>query len=320
MKALIVRNFGGPDSLTIAEIPMPDPQAGQLRVKVAASAVNPIDLSTRSRALAQGGLLVQAPEVALGWDFAGVVDNVGTGITRFRPGDRVIGLRDVLSSIPGAQAEYVVVDESAVAPAPKGATLVEAATLPLNALTADRSLGLAGSGPGDTLLVTGAAGGVGGYVLELAKLRGVHTVAVASAGDEALVRELGAADFVPRADKLAQPVRDLVPGGVDAVIDAAVLGITAHEALRGGGRFVALVRPLAPPPIRGTEVVVQEVFADGSRLAELSALVDAGHLTLRVADTVRLTEAATAHERFSEERLRGRLVLVTDHHTTLVHP
>jgi NADPH:quinone reductase len=310
MKTLIVRDFGGPDRLAIAEVPTPDPQAGQLRVKVAGSAVNPIDLSTRSGALAQGGLLVPAREVALGWDFAGVVDGVGTGVKRFRRGDSVIGLRDVLSSIPGAQAEYVVVDESAVAPAPKNATLVEAATLPLNGLTADRSLDLAGVGAGGTLLVTGAAGAVGGYVLELAKLRGVHTVAVASADDEELVRELGAADFVPRADKLAQPVRDLVPGGVDAVIDAAVLGITAHEALRGGGRFVALVRPFAPPPIRGTEVVVQEVFADGARLAELSALVDAGHLTLRVAGTVPLAEAASAHERFSQERPRGRLVLV----------
>lgn len=94
------------------------------------------------------------------------------------------------------------------------------------------------------------------------------------------------------------------------MIDAAVLGITAHEALRGGGTFVALVRPFAPPPIRGTKVVVQEVFADGARLTELSALVDAGHLTLRVADTLRLGDAATAHERFIEERPRGRLVLV----------
>jgi NADPH:quinone reductase-like Zn-dependent oxidoreductase len=310
MKTLLIRNFGGPDRLTIAEIPIPEPRSGQLRVKVAASAVNPIDLSTRSGALAQAGLLVPAPEVALGWDFAGVVDATGTRVARFRRGDSVIGLRDVLSTIPGAQAEYVVVDESAVAPAPKTATLVEAATLPLNGLTADRSLDLAGVGPGDTLLVTGAAGAVGGYVLELAKLRGVHTVAVASADDEPLVRQIGAADFVPRAEKLAQPVRDLVPGGVDAVIDAAVVGITAHETLRGGGRFVALVRPFAPPPIRGTEVVVQEVFADGVRLAELSALVDAGHLTLRVADTVPLADAATAHERLSQDRPRGRLVLI----------
>jgi NADPH:quinone reductase len=310
MKALIVRNFGGPEALELADIPVPDPGPRQARVRVAGSAVNPIDLSTRSGALAQGGLLVEAPGVALGWDFAGTVDTVGEGVTDWTAGQEVIGLRDVLSAIPGAQADYVVVDESAIAPAPTSASLVEAATLPLNGLTADRSLELAQVDRGDTLLVTGAAGAVGGYVLQLAKLRGIRTIAVASADDETLVRQLGAQEFVPRAPKLAQAVRNVVPGGVDAVIDAAVLGIVAHEALRGGGRFVALVRPFAPPPIRGTEVVVQEVFADGARLAELSALVDAGHLTLRVAETIPLSDAATAHERFASDRPRGRLVLV----------
>jgi NADPH:quinone reductase len=222
----------------------------------------------------------------------------------------VIGLRDILSSIPGAQAEYVVVGESAVAPGPASGSPIEAATLPLNGLTAARSLDLARVGRGDTLLVTGAAGAVGGYVLELAKLRGLRTLAVASVDDEQIVRGLGATEFVPRSDKIAEPVRDTIPGGVDAVIDAAVVGIAAHEALRGGGTFVALVRPFAPPPIRGTDVVVQEAFADGARLTELAALVDAGHLTLRVADSIPLAEAATTHRRFTEERPRGRLVLV----------
>lgn len=310
MRALVVRNFGGPGSLEIADLPVPEAGPGQVRVRVAASSVNPIDVSTRSGALAQGGLLVPAPEIGLGWDFAGTVDGVATGVTRFAPGDEVIGLRDILSSVPGAQAEYVIVDESALAPAPASASLVEAATLPLNGLTAARALDLARVSRGDTLLVTGAAGAVGGYVLELARLRGVRTVAVASEEDEPLVRGLGASEFVARADKLAQPVRDVAPGGVDAVIDAAVVGITAHEALRGGGTFVALVRPFAPPPIRGTTVVVQEVFADGARLTELAALVDAGHLTLRVASVLPLAQAARAHERFAAERLRGRLVLV----------
>jgi len=310
MNALVIRQFGGPEVLEVADVPIPKPGLRQVRVRVAGSAVNPIDLSTRSGALAHGGLLVEAGVTALGWDLAGTVDAVGDGVTSVGVGDRVVGVRDVLSSVPGAQAEQVVLDESALAPAPSSASLVEAATLPLNALTADGALGLAGVGRGDTLLVTGAAGAVGGYALQLAALRGVRTVAVASAGDEELVRELGASDFVARADTLAQPVRDVVPGGVDAVIDAAVLGIVAHEALRGGGTFVALVRPFAPPPIRGTRVLVHESFADGARLAELSALVDAGHLTLRVAEEIPLAEASRAHTRFVEGGLRGRLVLV----------
>jgi NADPH:quinone reductase-like Zn-dependent oxidoreductase len=115
---------------------------------------------------------------------------------------------------------------------------------------------------------------------------------------------------VPRGKALGGAVRRLVPGGADAVIDAAVLGIDAHNALRGGGTFVALVRPFAPPPIRGTRVRVQEVFADGARLSELAALVDAGHLTLRVAGTFALSKAAAAHRQVEKPGLRGRLVLV----------
>jgi NADPH:quinone reductase len=147
-------------------------------------------------------------------------------------------------------------------------------------------------------------------VIELAAMRGVRTVAVADKEDEPFLRRLGATQFVPRTEQLGAAVRRLVPGGVDAVIDAAVLGINAHEALRGGGTFVVLVAPFAPPPLRATRVVVQEVFADGGRLTELSALVDAGRLTLRVAQKLPLNDIATAHRLLDAGGLRGRLVLV----------
>jgi NADPH:quinone reductase len=309
MDALIVKDFGGPDALELVDLPVPEPGAGQLRVRVAGSSVNPIDLSTRAGNLTAAGLLAPAPQTALGWDLAGVVDAVGTGVNRFAVGDPVIGLRDILSQVPGAQAEQVVLDEGAVAQAPSSVSLIEAATLPLNGLTADRALGLAELRRGGRLLMTGAAGAVGGFVLQLGALLGLEMVALASAEDERFVRALGAEHFVERTDRPAAAVRALAPGGVDAVIDAAGLGIAAHEALRGEGTFVALVAPLAPPPIRGTRVVVQEVYADGGRLAELAALVDAGHLTLRVAETLPLADAARAHERFAAGGVRGRIVL-----------
>ena len=189
-------------------------------------------------------------------------------------------------------------------------TLPEAATLPLIGLTADRALSLTGLRAGQTLLVTGAAGGVGGLLLQLAALRGIRTVAVADETDEKAVRGRGADEFVARTDRLGAAVRDVVPGGVDAVVDAAVVGITAHEALRGAGVFVALVAPFAPPPLRATRVVVQEVDADGGRLTGLAALVDAGLLTLGVADAYPLAGVARAHERLAAGGLRGRLVLV----------
>jgi NADPH:quinone reductase len=310
MNAIVIRRFGGPEVLEIEDVPMPEPGAGQLRIRVAASTVNAIDISTRNGVLADAGLMARRPQVGIGWDVAGTVDETGPGVKRFRTGDAIVGLRDLLSAVPGAHAEYVVLDESAIARAPASASPEQAATLPLNGLTAARALDLCDLRPGQTLLVTGAAGGVGGFALELARLRGLQTVAVAGRDDERLVRELGATDFVARTDALGHAVRELVPGGVDAVIDAAVLGIVAHEALRGGGTFVALVAPFAPPPIRATRVIVQEVFADGARLAELCALVDAGALTLRVAQTFALADAGLAHERLAAGGLRGRVVLV----------
>lgn len=295
----------------------PDPSPGrcQLLIRVAASAVNPIDLSARAGRLTAAGLLAPSNRLGLGWDVAGIVEAVGPMVRQFAVGQQVVGLRDLLFA-PGAHADQVVLDESAVAPAPRSVSAIEAATLPLNALTADRALDLAGLRPGQTLLVTGATGGVGGFVVQLAAQRGLHTVALGREGDEELLQGRGA-DAVLRASmaggdggSLGPAVRQLVPGGVDAVIDAAVLGIAAHDALRGGGRFVALVAPYAPPPIRATSVVVQEVVADGRRLAELAALVDAGVLTLHVATTLPLTEAAEAHRLLERGGLRGRVVLL----------
>jgi NADPH2:quinone reductase len=311
MNAIVIRRFGGPENLELIDLPAPVPGPQQILVKVAASTVNPIDISTRNGALVDSGLMPERERYGIGWDVAGEVAAITSKASRFAVGQAVIGLRDRLLTMPGAHAEYVVLDEDAAAPAPRSVSLQLAATLPLNGLTADRALHLSGVRTGQTLLVTGAGGGVGGFVLELARLRGVRTIAVASPDDRQLVLKLGATEFISRTDDLADVARRLVPGGVDAVIDTAVLGITAHDALRGGGTFVALVRPFAPPPIRGTAVVVQEVLADGARLAELAALVDAGHLTLRVAERFGLADVAAAHERFSRGGLHGGRVLIT---------
>ncbi|GAA5176993.1 NADP-dependent oxidoreductase [Rugosimonospora acidiphila] len=307
MKSIIVREPGDPNVLEIADLPLPEPGPHQVRIKVAASALNPIDLSARAGRLTAAGLMPPMPQYGLGWDVAGHVDAIGSGTVRFQPGDAVIGLRDLLFA-GGAQAEYVVLDESAVAPAPTSVPLTAAATLPLNGLTADRALDLAGLAPGQTLLVTGASGGVGGFAVQLAATRGLRTLALARPHDANRVRALGA-EVVTSSDELGAAVRRIVPGGVDAVIDAAILGITAHQALRGAGTFVALVAPFAPPPIRGTRVVVQEVFADGNRLAELSKLVDDGALTLRVARAFPLDQAREAHELLEAGGVGGRIIL-----------
>jgi NADPH2:quinone reductase len=203
-----------------------------------------------------------------------------------------------------------VLDSCAVAAAPPGVPLTAAATLPLNALTAWQSLDRVGVAPGGTLLVTGAAGAVGGYLVELAAARGLRVVASAGRADEDLVRGLGAEWFVPRDTGLAEAVRAHVPGGVDGAVDAAVQGLAALDAVRDGGAFVCLTPGAAPLPLRGIDVATVLFRADAHQLAEVSRLAGAGRLTLRVAGTYPLEKAEEAYERQRKGGLRGRLVLV----------
>ncbi|WP_406194234.1 NADP-dependent oxidoreductase [Kitasatospora sp. NBC_01560] len=310
MRAVVVRSFAGPEALELVEVPVPVAGPGQVRVRVEAAGVNPVDAVTRSGALAGAGLMAPCEVVGIGWDVAGVVDQVGPGVTGFVPGERVIGLRDRLDVPLGAYAEYLVLDASALAPAPAGVPAAEAATLPLNGLTALQALDLLGLPAGATLLVTGGAGGVGGFAIELAVLRGLRVVALAGPQDEALVRELGADWFVPRdTPDPAAAVRGLAPGGVDGALDAALLGIPALGAVRNRGAFVT-VSGGAPPGLRGIRVANVWVAADGPALTALSGLAAGRRLTLRVAGTHPLEQADEAHRRLARGGLRGRLVLV----------
>jgi NADPH2:quinone reductase len=306
MRAVVVRRFGGPEVLEFAEVPVPEPGPGQVRIRVAAAAVNPVDLATRSGVLSAAGVVPERAVLGLGWDVAGSIDDAGD--TGFRVGDAVIGLRDRIATPLGAYAERIVLDASAVAPAPVGVSPLEAATLPLNALTAAQALDLVETT--GTVLVTGAAGAAGGYAVALAHARKLRVVAVASEADEAPVRAFGADEFVPRGPSLGDRVRAVVPGGVDAALDTALVGLDALDAVRGGGEFVAFAAGAAPIPLRGIRVRTVWIRADGERLAELARLAENGTLPLRVAGTLPLTEAAAAHERLAAGGLRGRLVLV----------
>lgn len=306
MRAVVIRSFGGPEVLEVAEVPTPEPGPGQVRIRAEAAAVNPVDVATRAGALAGAGLMTGDGQVGIGWDVAGVVDAVGAGVDAFAAGDRVVGLSDRLDVPVGAQAEQVVLDTDAVAPAPRDVDPVAAATLPLNALTAVQALDLLALEPGQTVLVTGAAGAVGGFAVELAAARGLRVVAVAGDADEALVRGLGAEVFVPRSAPPAAAVREAVPGGVDGALDAAVLGVRALDAVRGGGAFVAVIGGAAPPPLRGIRVANVWVRADGARLRELSALAEAGKLTPRVADALPMARRRRRAPQAGEGRAAGQ--------------
>ena len=242
-----------------------------------------------------------------GWEFAGSVDAVGGGVTGWRLGQTIIGMTRHFDTNVGAQAEYLVVPAGNLAPAPRTATAVEASTLPI-ALTAVQALDLLGVTVGTTLVVTGAAGAVGGYATQLAALRGATVIASVSPADADAITALGAAHAVDRGGDLAAQTRRLVPGGADALLNAAnVPGAIA--AVRDGGHLVAVLLP-PPDAERGIDVQVVFVQADGAQLAGLARLVDDGRLRLRVAGTYPFDQAADAHRRVERGGLRGRLVLL----------
>ncbi|MEV4219171.1 NADP-dependent oxidoreductase [Nonomuraea sp. NPDC049725] len=298
MRAAIVKSFGGPEAVEIVEVPVPEPGPGQVRVKVAAAALNPVDAGVRAGAFGDAG------PVGLGWDLAGTVDAVGTGVTGPAVGDAVVGLVYGPVKPLGSHAEYVVLDAGAVAAAPRSADSAHAATLPLNGLAAAQAVDLLALERGASVLVTGAAGGLGGYAVALARIAGHRVTAMASPADEDLVRSFGADDFLPRS------ATDDPAASFDGVVDAAVIGAPALAFVRDGGAYAGVIPGAQPGGVRGIRTGAIEVRPDGARLAELVRLADEGRLRLRVAATYPLAQVRDAHARLDRGGLRGRLVLV----------
>ncbi|MET9853930.1 NADP-dependent oxidoreductase [Streptomyces sp. NPDC006450] len=296
MAAAVAQGFGGPERVEVVRVPIPRPGAGQVRVRVRAAGLNPVDGGVRAGVF--GG---EGQRLGFGWDVAGEIDELGADVDGWAVSDRVVGLHYGTVKPLGTHAEYAVLDASALASAPVAVDGVTAAALPLSGLTAARAVAQLELPAGSTVLVTGAAGAVGGLAVQLAARAGYVVTALAGADDEALVRSLGAAHFVPRG---AAPA-----AAVDGVVDTAVLGGPALAFVRDGGAYVGLIPGAAPAAERGVRVVEQEVAADGAHLARLVSLVDAGELTLRVARTFPLAEASKAHAHLADPGTRGRIVL-----------
>ncbi len=310
MRAVGINRFGGPEALEVVELPVEEPGEGEVRVRVAAAAVNPTDTVLRAGFRGEMYDGVERPLVP-GMELAGVVDAVGPG-AGWKVGDEVVAIVVPGPRGRGAQAEQVVVPAASVAPLPAGASFAEGSTLPMNGLTARIALDLLGLRPGETLAVTGAAGAVGGYVMELAKLDGLHVVGDASERDRELVARLGADVVVPRGNDVASAIREVCPDGVDGLVDAALLNQKILGAVRDGGR-IAAVRPFQGETERGITahlVLVADHATESDALAELSRLAGEGKLTLRVAGTFPPEEAGEAHRRLEAGGVRGRNVIV----------
>jgi NADPH:quinone reductase len=302
--------FGGPDVLRIVELPDPQAAPGEVRIRVRAAAVNPTDTGLRAGARASQLKDIPPPYVP-GMDAAGELDQIGPGVsTDLRIGDHVMAIV-VPRGSHGGYAELVVVPAESVTAVPAGATDAEAATLPMNGLTTRQALDMLGLAPGQTLAVTGAAGAVGGYAVQLGKAEGLLVIADAAVQDEPLVKALGADIVVPRGAEFAARVREALPAGADGLIDAALLNELAVAAVRDGGR-IATVRGFTGGPERGITfhpVLVRNYAREHDKLDRLRQQAETGQVTLRVARTLPAERAAEAHRALEAGGTRGRLVL-----------
>ncbi|MFI6165913.1 alcohol dehydrogenase catalytic domain-containing protein [Nocardia sp. NPDC051052] len=311
MKAIGIYNFGGPEALQVLDLPEPQAGPGEVRIRVHAAGVNPTDVMLRT-----GGHAVRMPgrrpPFVPGMDAAGVIDQLGPETDgRLAIGQRVIAMVLFISQHGGAYAEQVVVPAASVVPAPAGADFPAAATLLMNALTARLALDALALPRGATVAVTGAAGAVGGYAVELAKADGLTVIADAAAHDIDLVRGFGADQVVERGTDVADRIRALAPDGVPGLVDGSIQTTETVPAIADGGALAQL-RGWAGPAERGIRVhpvMAPDGITDTKALDTLRRQAEDGTLTLRVAEVLPADEAARAHRMLETGGLRGRLVL-----------
>ncbi|MER7703864.1 NADP-dependent oxidoreductase [Kitasatospora sp. NPDC097605] len=305
MRAVTQRSFGGPEVLEVVEAERPAPLGGEVLVRVHASGVNPVDAAVRSGVYP----LLGEPPFGVGWDISGVVEQAGPG-ARFKAGDEVFGMPFFPRAATG-YAEYVAVPSRQVARKPASLDHVGAAALPLAALTAWQGLvDAAGLAEGQRVLIHRAAGGVGHLAVQIAKARGAHVVALASAPKHDFVRSLGADEVL---DYREEGFLGRV-GRVDVVFDSSSQGTASLEVLAAGGVLVSIMEHwntglAAEVEAAGRRFAGVSVEPDYASLEAIARLVDEGRIRPHVAETFPLEEAGKAHELIATGRTQGKIVL-----------
>ena len=300
MKAVSFDRFGGPEVLEIVDLPDPHPGRGEVRIAVRAAGINPSDWKKRQ------GLMDEELPQTMGYEAAGIVDELGEGVTDVAVGHRVFGLSDK----GAAQAELAVL--SAHAPIPPSLDFVGAAALPSTIETAARALDQLGVTNDSTLLINGASGSVGSAAVQLAVARGARVIGTASPANHEFLRTLGA-EPVAYGDGLLERVRALVPDGIDFALDVAGSGVLPElMEIAGGPEHVVTLADFAGAREHG----VRFSSGDGGRaiyvLDEIGGLIESGRFSLPVAQTFPLAEVAQAHRIGEGGHLRGKLVLLVD--------
>ncbi|MFE6051882.1 NADP-dependent oxidoreductase [Kitasatospora sp. NPDC056446] len=305
MKAITYRSYGGPDVLEYGDVPEPKLGPDSVLVRVAAASVNPVDWKIQAGYL-DGAMDVVFPVIP-GWDVAGVVERVGVGVTEFTPGDEVIGYVREDMVRRGTFAEYVAAPVRTLARKPANLDFTQAAGLPLAGLTAYQALTRALElKPGETVLVHAAAGGVGSLAVQIAVALGARVIGTAGDRNHDYLRGLGA-EPVAYGEGLADRVRALAPEGVDAALDlVGGEALQISPALLAEGGRLASVADGAVLGLGGRYVFVRPDVAD---LAALVDLVEGGRLTVEVAATFPLEQAADAQRLNAAGHTRGKIVV-----------
>jgi NADPH2:quinone reductase len=312
MKAVAIHAFGGPEVLTLTELPRPKPERGEVLVRMLAAGVNPVDWKIR-----EGRLSPATPHafpLIPGWDVAGVVEELGEGCQHFRKGDRVFAYARKAHLQWGTYAEYVAVPERHVALMPPSLLFEEAAAMPCAALTAQQALSRAGIGAGAVVLVLNGSGGVGHFALQLAKSAGARSFATTGPRNQEFVMSQGAeAGIDYTRDDLVAAVKARAPEGVDVVLDA--IGgeplVASLETVKPGGVIVSVVDSLDREAVKARGVRFERISSEpsGEQLAVFAAQAGRKKIRPHVQTIFTLADAARAQEESRAGHVRGKLVV-----------
>ena len=313
MRAIAIQEFGGRDKLQLMDLPIPGIGPHDVLIRIKAAGVNPVDWKIREGFLRE--VLPHEFPIILGWDMAGVVEKVGPEVTNYQSGDEVYAYSRLPVVHYGTYAEYIALPADIVAKKPENLSFEQAASIPLTALTAYQSLFDAGRlQSGQTVLIHAAAGGVGGFAVQLAKHRGATVIGTARSGNHDYLRELGADRVLDYSTQdFRQVIREWYPLGIDLVFDCVggeVLDQSV-ELLNPTGCLVTIVEPERAKTMKEQGLNIHFVFVapNAQQLEELTKMVDQGQLHTHVARTFPLEEAVQAHEMIESHHVRGKLVL-----------
>jgi NADPH:quinone reductase len=307
MKAVQVREFGI-EHVTVVEAADPSPGQGEVLIATEAATVNPADAAVVTGAAAPRFARGAVGPYTPGWDLVGTITACGDGVSESLVGTRVVGFSLWYESFRGTQASAVALPIGNVVPAPEGLPSTQLTTVGLNGLTAWRGLADLRLTGGETVVVTGATGGVGGFAVELASSRGFSVIGVVREADKDEALALGATAVISSGkEEVGAQVRDVMPGGADALLDTASVGAPALGAVRDGGKYVTVTD--LPRPERGIDVFRSGGRMDSEALATLAAMASAGRLHTPVAQVFALDEARGAYNAFAHRSGRGRIVL-----------